>query len=515
MKHHLPKTFFTLKTIALMLIAVVYANFAKAQQQRPNIVLIISDDHAYQAMSAYGSKFISTPAIDRIAHEGVIFQKAYVNNSLCGPSRAAILTGKYSHINGFKDNVKSEFDYSQDSFIKRLTASGYQTAWIGKIHIGNNPQGFTYFSILPDQGDYYNPDFINMEGKREHNVGYVSNIITQKSEKWLDNRDPNKPFCLVIGHKATHRMWLPDTSDLGKFDHVKFKMPDNFYDTYDNRKAAAEQKMEIAKYMRLGIDLKMLTPEEEEKVRIIKRMTPEQKKAFNAYYQPIREAFEKQHLTGKALTEWRFQHFMQDYCSTVAGLDRNIGEVLNYLDKHKLTKNTIVIYASDQGFYLGEHGWFDKRFMYEESFRMPMVLRYPGVVKPGSVNNNMVMNIDIGPTLLDAAGVVVPKDMQGESFLPQLKNPATKGRDAIYYHYYEGGHEHNVSPHFGVKTKRYKLIRFYSQVDSWELYDLEKDPKEMHNVYGQKAYASVTANLKTQLKNLIKKYKDIEAESYL
>ncbi|HMF73699.1 MAG TPA: sulfatase, partial [Flavitalea sp.] len=444
----------------------LFISFGAIAQKRPNIIIIISDDHAYQAISAYGSKLTKTPGIDRIAKEGVIFNKAYVTNSICGPSRAVILTGKYSHKNGFKDNVTTRFDSSQNTFIKELTKSGYQTAWIGKWHLQALPQGFTYWQVFPGQGSYYNPDIIMMDGSRKRLPGYASNITEDLSEQWLDQRDKSKPFCLVIGHKAPHRMWQPDTSDLGRFDSVKFPLPHDFYDDYKGREAAKVQDMSIEKTMRMDYDLKMFDSTIKE--LSILRMNPQQRAKSDAYYEKVHADLKARNLTGKALVEWKYQRYMKDYLSTAASMDRNIERTLNYLDKTGLTDNTIVIYVSDQGFYLGEHGWFDKRFMYEESFRTPMVMRYPEKIKAGSTNNDLIMNLDIGPTILEAAGVKVPGDMQGKSFLPMV-NAGTKPkwRDAIYYHYYENG-EHSVSPHFGIRTKRYKLIRFYTRVNTWE-----------------------------------------------
>ncbi|MVN20475.1 sulfatase-like hydrolase/transferase [Mucilaginibacter sp. HMF7410] len=490
---------------------------ADAQQKaqtakRPNIVIIISDDHAYQAISAYGSKLMQTPNIDRIAKGGVTFNKAYVTNSICGPSRAVILTGKYSNKNGFKDNENSRFNGDQDSFIKQLKASGYLTAWIGKWHLESQPQGFDYWEILPGQGSYYNPDFLTMDGGKKKVEGYVSNIVEDETESWLDKRDKSKPFCLVIGHKATHRTWLPDTCDMGRFDKTTFPLPHDFYDNYANRIAAQQQEMSIAKDMQMGYDLKMLQPGEEEGT--INRMNAAQRQKFDAYYKPIQADLKARHLSGNALAEWKYQRYMRDYLSTATSLDRNIGRTLDYLDKNHLTENTIVIYMSDQGFYLGEHGWFDKRWMYEESFRTPMVMRYPGVIKPETKSEDFVMNVDIAPTMLDAAKVAIPKDMQGESMLPLFNNKKAKGRDEMYYHYYENG-EHAVSPQFGVRTKRYKLIRFYKRVNNWELYDLQNDKGEMNNLYGKKGYEKITAELKNELNKQIDKYQDDDAKLVL
>ncbi|HTM99709.1 MAG TPA: sulfatase [Pedobacter sp.] len=484
-------------------------------QQKPNIIIIVSDDHAFQAIGAYGSKLMKTPAIDRIAKEGVRFDKAYVTNSICGPSRAVILTGKYSHKNGFKDNEHSRFDGSQDSFIKQLRNGGYQTSWIGKWHLESTPQGFDHWQVLPNQGQYYNPDFLMQDGSKKTYEGYVSNVVEDVAEEWLDKRDKSKPFCLVIGHKATHRVWLPDTTDMGKFDNVTFPLPATFYDDYKTREAAKVQDMSIAKTMIMGYDLKMFpTVAAADREGSVNRMNAAQRAKFNAYYQPIQADLEARKLSGKELVEWKYQHYMRDYLSTAVSLDRNIGRTLAYLDKNGLTKNTIVIYMSDQGFYLGEHGWFDKRFIYEESFRTPMVMRYPGVIKPGSVSNDFVMNLDIAPTMLAAAGIAIPKDVQGKSMLPQLTGKKTEGRKVMFYHYYENG-EHSVSPHFGIRTIRYKLIRFYKRVNSWELFDLQKDPRELTNLYGKKGYEKITDQLRKQLVEQIEKYEDDDAKDIL
>jgi arylsulfatase A-like enzyme len=493
--------------VCLLLSKLVFA------QSKPNIVIIISDDHAYQAIGAYGSKLTKTPNIDRIAKAGVIFNKAYVTNSICGPSRAVILTGKYSHKNGFKDNETSHFDHSQDNFAKHLQAGGYQTAWIGKLHLGDKPQGFDYYSILPDQGQYYNPDFIGMDGKTIHKEGYVSNLIEDVSEQWLDNRDKSKPFCLVIGHKATHRTWLPDTADMGRFDQVKFPLPKNFYDNYIGRAAAGAQDMTIDKTMLMSYDLKMLSYNKNGEASV-NRMNEAQRARFDTYYKPIEADLRAKNLTGKALVEWKYQHYMRDYLSTAASLDRNIGRTLDYLEQHHLSQNTIVIYLSDQGFYLGEHGWFDKRFMYEESFRTPMVMSYPGVIKPGSKSDAFVMNLDLAPTLLEAAKLKIPGEMQGESILPLFQSKSAAFRDAMFYHYYENG-EHSVSPHFGIRTKRYKLIRFYKRVNAWELYDLKNDPSEQNNLYNKKGYEGIAVQLKTRLGQLIDKYEDQDAKAIM
>jgi len=502
-----------MKLFSMLLMALIMVISIQAQQ--PNVIIIVSDDHAYQTISAYGSIFMQTPNIDRIAKEGVRFNKAYVTNSICGPSRAVILTGKYSHKNGFKDNVSANFNGAQNTFIKELGKAGYQTAWIGKWHLQSNPEGFSFWQVLPGQGSYYNPDFIFMNGERKRIEGYVADIVEDVAEDWLNKRDSTKPFCLVIGHKNTHRTWMPDTRDLRLFTNTRFPLPDNFYDNYESRAAAAVQDMTIDKTMRMGYDLKMFENKaEEEKEFSIKRMTAEQRRNYIEYYDSLNNDLNKKKLTGKQLIEWKYQRYMQDYMATAASLDRNIGRTLDYLDKNNLSKNTIVIYVSDQGFYMGEHGWFDKRFMYEESFRTPMVMRYPGLIKAGSINEQLVMNLDIAPTILDAANIQVPADMQGKSFLPLVKGFQKKGRDAIYYHYYENG-EHAVSPHFGISTGRYKLIRFYTRVEGWELFDLKSDPREMNNIYGKKGFDKITSDLKKRLMELIDQYEDAEAKKLM
>lgn len=495
--------------LLLMVFGLISCQNEKPEIAKPNIIIIISDDHTKQAISAYGSKLTQTPNIDRIANEGVLFNKAYVNNSICGPSRAALLTGKFSHKNGYRDNENSSYNSFQDQFVNHLQKGGYQTAWIGKYHLGEDPKGFDYWEILPGQGHYYNPDFIQMDGSIIRKEGYVSNLIEDTAESWLDSRDQNKPFCLILGHKATHRTWMPDLDDLDMFDDVEFPLPDNFYDDYKNREAARLQDMSIAHTMQMAYDLKMYP--DDSKDGNVTRMTPDQRKRFDAYYKPIHEGLNAAGLEGDALTEWKFQRYMRDYLATAASMDRNIGRLLDYLDKHALSENTIVIYLSDQGFYLGEHGWFDKRFMYEESFRTPMMMRYPGVIAPGTVSEDFVMNLDIGPTLLQAAGLEIPQDMDGKSFLQVLTDPKAEGRDAVYYHYYENG-EHAVSPHFGIRTDRYKLIRFYNRVESWELYDLQADPTELNNVYASEEYEDIEKEMKEKLAELILQYEDEEAK---
>ena len=496
---------------ALFFIALLFAHDASAQE-KPNILFIISDDHSLQSINTYSGQYNLSPNIDRIGNEGAVFRNAFVTNSICAPSRAVLLTGKYSHINGHRDN-KSRFDAGQDVFARRLQQGGYETAWIGKWHLEAYPQGFNYWKILPGQGFYYNPDFISMQGDTSRVDGYCTDLITDIALQWLNHREKDKPFCLVVGEKATHRTWMPDLQDLGKFDSAEFALPENFWDDYKGRKAAEKQFMTI-ETLRLNYDLKLQADTGFGKANYT-RFNPDQKKEWDAYYDQVERNFKSQNLAGKALTEWKYQRYMRDYLSTALSLDRNIGRLLDYLEEHGLKENTIVVYTSDQGFYMGEHRWFDKRFMYEESMRMPLVMRYPQKIKPGTEIDDLVVNIDFAPTLLSAGGVTVPGEIQGKSFLPLLDGEKHQWREAVYYHYYEYPDEHRVMPHFGIRTKRYKLIRFYGDDDFWELYDLRNDPGEMRNLYGDTGYEKITRRLKEDLRRLIRDYDDREAMAML
>lgn len=509
--------------VIFSVLAALAANTSSAQTgkriktDKPlNILYIMSDDHSYQTISAYDKRYIQTPNIDRIGNEGVIFSNSFVANSISGPSRACMLTGKHSHINGFTDNGQ-KFDGSQQTYPKLLQQAGYQTAVVGKWHLNSDPTGFDYSNILIGQGQYYNPDFIE-NGTKTIRQGYATNVTTDIALDWLDNkRDKAKPFCLLLHHKAPHRTWMPDIQDLGMFDKVTFPIPANFYDNYEGRQAAAEQEMSIIEDMDLVYDLKMADKENEIHTKNAgleksgrgmynSRMNPEEKKAWDAYYDPIINDFKERKLTGKALAEWKYQRYMRDYMSVIHSVDRNIGRVLDYLEKNGLLENTLIVYTSDQGFYMGEHGWFDKRFMYEESFRTPLLVRMPGG-KKGDIKE-LVQNIDYAPTFLELAGVKVPADIQGESFLPLLKGKKPSGwRKSLYYHFYEYPAEHAVKRHYGVRTERYKLIHFYNDIDTWELYDLQEDPTEMNNLYGKIGYESITAELEKELSRLEKQYK--------
>ncbi len=479
---------------------------------RPNIVFIFSDDHAYQAISAYEDRLASvapTPNIDRIADQGMRFDYATVTNSICAPVRAVIQTGKYSHINGTRDNVV-EFDGTQQTFPKLLQQAGYETAMIGKWHLKSEPVGFDYWQVLPAQGHYYNPDFRTPDGTvREY--GYVTELLTDKTLDWLEEkRDPDKPFLLMMQHKAPHRAWLPGPKHLNTFDEVSIPEPDNLFDDYATRGTAAhEQRMTISDDMDPMADLKIWTADNRHGNRwdsLYARLDAEQLTNFAAAYEAKNNVFLDANLEGEALVRWKYQRYMKDYLRTIASVDESVGEVLDYLEESGLDENTIVIYSSDQGFYLGEHGWFDKRFMYEESFRTPLLVRWPGVTTPGSVTDKLVSDLDYAETLLDAAGVPIPGDMQGVSLRPILDGSVDETwRKSLYYRYYELTPGHNVQPHEGVATEHYKLIHFW-RLGEWELYDLEADRAEMNNLYDDPAYADVVAELKAELEKLREQY---------
>ncbi len=491
-------------------------NSKQANVEKPlNIVYIMTDDHTQQMMSCYDTRFMETPNLDRIANDGVRFTNSFVANSLSGPSRACMLTGKHSNANKFFDNTTCVFDTAQQTYPKLLQQAGYQTALIGKWHLESIPSGFDYWEIVPGQGDYYNPTFIQQNLERVDKDGYITNLITDEAIDWMSNkRDPEKPFCILIHHKATHRNWMADTTHLALYEDMTFPMPENFYDSYEGRVAAASQEMSISKDMDLVYDLKMLYPNSNTTLTpyyksFIGRMNKEQRAAWDKHYDPIIKEFDKAKLKGKELDNWKYQRYMRDYMKTLKSLDENVGRVLDYLEENNMLDNTLVVYTSDQGFYMGEHGWFDKRFMYEESMRTPLVMRLPkGYNKRGEINQ-MVQNIDYAPTFLELAGVEVPQDIHGVSLLPLLKGEEPKEwREGLYYHFYEYPAEHMVKRHFGVRTDQYKLIHFYDDVDVWELYDLKSDQSEMNNIYGKKGYEAVTADLKEKLTNLQVQYND-------
>ena len=486
----------------------------KEKEKQPNIIFIMSDDHAYQAISAYGHELNQTPNIDRIANEGALFTHGYVTNSICAPSRAVMLTGKHSFVNGKVDNLQP-FNWDQDNFAKQLQKSGYQTAMIGKIHINGLPQGFDYSNVLPGQGQYYNPDFIE-NGVKKTYEGYCTEITTDIAMDWLKNkRKKEKPFLMLYHQKAPHRTWMPEEKYLKLFEDKTFTPPANFFDEYENRPIAAQHEMGIFEHMDLVYDLKMLDKEGEVKgqyrkaaQRMYDRMDSVQRAAWDAHYDPIIKAFKELSLSGKELALWKYDRYMKDYLATIQSVDDGVGELLDYLDETGLSENTIVVYTSDQGFYLGEHGWFDKRFMYEESFRTPILMRFPKEIKAGTTIDQLIQNLDFAPTFLDYAGVHIPEDIQGESFRNIVNGKTEDWRDAIYYTYYEYPGEHNVQRHNGIRTDKYKLIHFYYDSDTWELYDLEKDPSEMKNVYDDPTYAKIRKKMHEKLEGIRTKYGD-------
>ncbi|KPK81651.1 MAG: sulfatase [Gemmatimonas sp. SM23_52] len=480
----------------LALAACVPGERPGAAEARPNILFVFADDHAAHAVGAYGSRINQTPQIDRLAREGMLFRNAFVTNAICAPSRAVILTGVHSHLNGIFTN-RERFDSTQATFPKLLQQAGYQTAVIGKWHLKSAPTGFDYWEVLPGQGTYYNPDFLTPQGTVEH-TGYATDIITDKVLDWLQNiRDPDRPFMLMYQHKAPHRRWEPGPEHLTLYDDVSIREPATLFDDYAGRTSAAQtQEMTIAEHLDER-DLKFEVPPE---------LDEEQLARWNTAYEPKNQAFRAANLTGDDLVRWKYQRYIKDYLSTIASIDDNLGRVLDYLDETGLANNTVVVYTSDQGFFLGDHGWFDKRWMYEESLRIPLVVRWPGVVRPGSQNWDLVQNLDFAATFLDAAGVQVPSAIQGRSLLPLLRGETpTDWRDAIYYQYFEYPGWHAVRRHYGVRTQRYKLIYYY-EIDEWELFDLERDPDELRSRYSDPEYAAVVERLKGRLEELRAEY---------
>ncbi len=499
----------------------------KTTPQRPNILFIMSDDHAYQAISAYSDKLIKTPNIDRIANEGMLFTNACVTNSICAPSRATILTGKHTHING-KINNLMPFDTTQVTFPQLFQKAGYETAMYGKLHFGNNPKGVDDFMILPGQGNYLNPKFITKEGDTTI-TGYVTDIITDFTINWLDKkRNKEKPFMMMYLHKAPHRPWWPNPEKFKEFAKKTFPEPETLFDDYSNRGTAAKTaEMNLLTHMKYGHDSK-ISPKTIDEMggvepevpsingfnRAYSRFNEEQRKLYDPVIDSINTWFKNNWptLNDKEKMQWKYQRYMQDYLGCISSVDDNVGRVLDYLDESGLAKNTIVVYTSDQGFYLGEHGWFDKRFIYDESFKTPLLIRWPNQIKPGTTNDEMVQNLDFAQTFLEAALIDAPEDMQGESIIPLLKGENEKWtRDAVYYHYYEYPGEHTVKRHYGIVNKEYKLVHFYHDINEWELYDRLKDPQEMNNVYNNPDYADKVKELKIELEALRVKYKDSKA----
>jgi arylsulfatase A-like enzyme len=479
---------------ALALVAAV-SFVPAAEKQPPNILFIFADDHTTQALSAYGHplRLVETPNMDRLAKQGMLFQRCLVPNSICGPSRAVILTGKYSHLNGFYRNG-NRFDGSQQTFPKLLQQAGYQTAVIGKWHLATDPTGFDHWHILPGQGIYYNPPMIR-DGQQVKHEGYTTDLIADFSIEWLKQRDPSKPFLLMSQHKAPHREWAPALKYLGWNGDREFPEPETLFDDYSGRgRAEREQDMTLAKTFN-ATDAKLVAPP---------YLTAEQREVWDAYYEPRNEAFRQANLTGKDLIRWRYQRYMHDYLGTILSVDEAVGRLLQFLDDEGLADNTIVVYSSDQGFYLGEHGWFDKRWIYEESLTTPLLVRWPGVAQAGTRHGSLVSILDLPETFLEAAGLPVPDDMQGRSLLPLLRGQTPEDwRTSFYYHYYEFPGAHSVRKHYGVVTDRYKLFHFYEpEMNYWTLIDRQTDPHELTNVFGKPDYASVQQELAAELTRL-------------
>jgi arylsulfatase A-like enzyme len=495
------------------------ASMAPQQQRRPNIVFIMSDDHAYQAVSAYGGeigRLAPTPNIDRIARNGAIFTNSYVTNSLCGPSRATMLTGQFSHLHGFTRNGQTYYN-ALWNWVRAVGESGYQTALFGKWHLNYSPEGagIQTWKVLDDQGKYYNPDIITPEG-RSQVEGYATDLVTDYSLEWLEKkRDPDKPFAILIHHKAPHRNFMPAIRHIQRYLGAEFPVPANYFDHYDGRPAAAAQEMNIYEDMYEGHDLHMTRQAGSSELRFDRwpddfaRLTPEQRAQWDARLQADNDAMNQAGLTGRDLALWKYQRYMNQYLGTVAAVDDSVGRVLDWLEASGEMDNTIVVYTSDQGFYLGEHGWFDKRFMYEESLRTPLVMQFPGHIAPGTRVTAPVQNVDYAPTFLDYAGLAPRDTVQGRSLREVVDGePPADWRTDIYYHYYEYPGFHSVRAHYGVRTDRYKLIRFYGDINEWEFYDLETDPSEMHNRIGDPAMQGMIAQLKRRLVDLRAQYKD-------
>ncbi|MDR1718618.1 MAG: sulfatase [Dysgonamonadaceae bacterium] len=479
-----------------------------------NILFIMTDDHAFQALSAYGhpiSKLAPTPNLDRIAANGMLFSKAYVENSISTPSRATLLTGMYSHQHGQTHlgyGLRPEVPF----FTEHLQQAGYLTAVFGKWHLAVEPKGFNTYKILEDQGDYYNPRFKTPDtnGRYFAEEGYVTDLITDHALEWLQNRDDTKPFCLMVHHKAPHRNWMPDLQYLDLYEDVQFPEPATLFDDYATRGEQMQtQELTVANYLGYAFDLKVAQLQNEPTLEYIKNSFPiamsslneQQLQAWNEAYDRHNKEFLANRPEGEALVRWKYQRFIRDYCRTVKSVDVQVGRLLDYLDAHGLTDRTLIVYTSDQGFLLGEHGLYDKRFMYEESFRTPLIIACPDT-KKGAVCKQLVQNIDYAPTILDAAGVAIPESMAGKSLLPLLKNQKVPWRDHLYYHFYDFPSVGMVRRHDGVSDGRYKLIHWHDEgyqnikaIDHWELFDLKRDPTEIHNLYDDPRYDKIRKRL--------------------
>ncbi len=498
---------------SFILMLILLLSCREQEEGVPNVIVIMTDDHATHALSAYGGHLNRTANLDRLAEQGLLFRNAFVTNSICAPSRAVILTSKYSHLNGVPDN-SSVFDSAQLTFPKLFQEKGYETAIIGKWHLGSQPTGFDHWNVLPGQGDYYNPAFIK-NGSDTIYQGYVTDIITDKTLEWLEGRSNAKPFMLLMHHKAPHRNWMPALRHLNEFEDADFSFPDNFRDTYQGRYHLTQQQLSVSKHMSYAYDLKI--PCDTCSEQPINQWTPQAYKAKmnrltdaqlaewkKGYEEEISEFIQLDHADTVAVSKWKLKRYLQDYLRCVLAVDESVGQIIDYLEESGLAGNTVVVYTSDQGFFLGEHGLFDKRYMYEESLKTPLLMKYPREIKPGSVSEALVMNLDIGPTLLDLAGIEVPPSFQGHSLRPLFRSEKVEWRDAVYYQYYE--QVFGVPAHYGLRTDRYKLIKFSTNPPSWEFYDLANDPKEMNNLYHEEAYGEIVQMLKQRIKSLQNQY---------
>lgn len=479
----------------LLFLLLAATSWSVAAQTRPNIIFVFSDDHAAHAISAYGSKVNQTPHLDRLAKEGMRFDNCFVTNSICAPSRAVVLTGKYSHKNGVP--VFNRFDGSQPTAAKYLQQAGYYTGMIGKWHLGSDPTGFDYWEIYPGQGAYHDPVLYSEKGQKTYTGQYASDVTTDLTIEFIRNRPKDKPFFVFSGHKAPHRPWDPHPR-YAAFKEKVIPEPDTLRDDYAGRTDALRENMQTVAKDMTRRDLKLEPPAD--------LKGPQLQQWFGA--EPMEVEVNGKTLVGDDLVKWKYQRYMQDYLACVQSVDDSVGRLLDYVDQNGLRENTVVIYSSDQGFFLGDHGMYDKRFMYEPSLRMPFLVRWPGVIKPGSVQKSMAVNPDFAPTFLDIAGASISPDIQGRSLLPLFKGETPDNwRHSFYYRYYHDPGDHNTSAHLGVRTETHKLIHYWKK-DQWELYDLVSDPNEMKNLYGDPSQAGTVAKLKAELQRLKKEVQD-------
>ena len=474
---------------------------------KPNIIYIMADDLTTQAISAYGGIYkdiAPTPQIDKIAQQGMLFQDVLCTNSICGPSRAAILTGNYSNLNGYyKNESGGKFNASLWTFPQEFQKHGYKTSLFGKWHLGTDPVGFDtfkYHNSSGQQGHYWNPLY-NENGKDVKEKGYATNLTTDFALKWLaTEKSSEEPFLMVLQYKAPHRPWEPDAKYERLWQDVEMPYPKTFNDTYKGREKTAGDTEMTMEYLSRR-DMKLKRPKEIKKGK--------ESIEWDFYGAKSGEIVQPEGMSNEEGKKWRYQNYIKDYLACVKSVDDNIGRVLNYLKENDLEENTIIVLTSDQGFYLGDHGFFDKRFIYEESLRMPFIIKYPKRVAPGSINEDIISNIDFAPTLLELAGISTHQKMQGTSFVPILEGKTPLDwQDAMYYHYYEFPFWHHVQPHYGIRTQKYTLAHFYYNIDVWEFYDLEKDPDQMNNIFDEPEYENIVNELKVKLKRLMVKFED-------